>query len=102
MGAAVGAGADRATITNDNPRSEDPRLIAEAIEGGLRPSGIRYDVELDRARAIENAIVEAATGDVVLLAGKGHEPYQIIGADKRAFDDRDEARRALAKRRGAR
>jgi UDP-N-acetylmuramoyl-L-alanyl-D-glutamate--2,6-diaminopimelate ligase len=102
MGAAVGAGADRATITNDNPRSEDPRLIADAIEGGLRLSGIVYDVELDRARAIEKAIVGAAAGDVILLAGKGHEPYQIIGSDKRAFDDRDEARRALEKRRRAR
>jgi UDP-N-acetylmuramoyl-L-alanyl-D-glutamate--2,6-diaminopimelate ligase len=101
MGAAVGAGADRATITNDNPRSEDPRLIADAIEGGIRPSGIDYDVELDRSKAIERAIVAAAPGDVILLAGKGHEPYQIIGPDKRVFDDRDEARRALEKRRGA-
>jgi UDP-N-acetylmuramoyl-L-alanyl-D-glutamate--2,6-diaminopimelate ligase len=101
MGAAVGAGADRATITNDNPRSEDPRLIADAIEGGIRLSGIDYDVELDRSKAIERAIAAAAPGDVILLAGKGHEPYQIIGPDKRVFDDRDEARRALEKRRGA-
>lgn len=100
MGAAVGEGADRATITNDNPRSEDPRVIAEAVERGLRPSGIPYDVVLDRAVAIERAVVSAAPGDVVLLAGKGHEPYQIIGSETRAFDDRDEARRALKKRRG--
>jgi len=102
MGAAVGAGADRATITNDNPRSEDPRLIADAIESGLRLSGIDYDVELDRAVAIEKAVLAAAAGDVILLAGKGHEPYQIIGSTKRAFDDRDEARRALEKRRRVR
>jgi UDP-N-acetylmuramoyl-L-alanyl-D-glutamate--2,6-diaminopimelate ligase len=102
MGAAVGAAADRATITNDNPRSEDPRLIADAIESGLRPSGIDYDVELDRAAAIEKAVLGAAAGDVILLAGKGHEPYQIIGPERRAFDDRDEARRALEKRRRTR
>lgn len=101
MGAAVGAGADRATITNDNPRSEDPRLIAEAIEAGLEPAGIPYDVVLDRASAIERAIGAAEAGDVVLLAGKGHEPYQILGAETRAFDDRAEARRALDKRRKA-
>jgi UDP-N-acetylmuramoyl-L-alanyl-D-glutamate--2,6-diaminopimelate ligase len=100
MGAAVGKGADRATITNDNPRSEEPSRIAEAIEAGLRPSGIPYDVVLDRAEAIERAVLAAAPGDVILLAGKGHEPYQIIGTQTRAFDDRAEARRALEKRRG--
>jgi UDP-N-acetylmuramoyl-L-alanyl-D-glutamate--2,6-diaminopimelate ligase len=102
MGAAVGAGADRATVTNDNPRSEDPRLIADAIEVGLRSSGIEYDVELDRALAIERAVLGAAAGDVILLAGKGHEPYQIVGSEKRVFDDREEARRALHERRRAR
>jgi UDP-N-acetylmuramoyl-L-alanyl-D-glutamate--2,6-diaminopimelate ligase len=101
MGAAVGRGADRATITNDNPRSENPRLIADAVETGLRPSAIPYDVVLDRAEAIERAVLAAAPGDVILLAGKGHEPYQIIGSETRAFDDRAEARRALEKRRGA-
>jgi UDP-N-acetylmuramoyl-L-alanyl-D-glutamate--2,6-diaminopimelate ligase len=99
MGAAVGAAADRATITNDNPRSEVPVAIARAIEPGLRASGIPYDIVLDRAVAIERAILGAAPGDLVLLAGKGHEPYQIIGPEKRVFDDRAEARRALALRR---
>ena len=56
-------------------------------------------VELDRSRAIARTIAEAAPGDVVLIAGKGHEPYQIIGSVSRPFDDRDEARRALAARR---
>ena len=102
MGAAVGRGAARAILTSDNPRSEDPRAIATAVEAGLRTGTARYTVELDRAVAIEQAVLEARPGDSVLLAGKGHEPYQIIGAEKRAFDDRIEARRALAKRRAQR
>jgi UDP-N-acetylmuramoyl-L-alanyl-D-glutamate--2,6-diaminopimelate ligase len=56
-------------------------------------------VELDRARAIELAVTEASPGDVVVIAGKGHETYQIVGSDKRHFDDREEARRALQARR---
>jgi UDP-N-acetylmuramoyl-L-alanyl-D-glutamate--2,6-diaminopimelate ligase len=99
MGEAVGRGADVAIVTNDNPRSEDPRAIADAILPGLEGARARVVVELDRRRAIELAVVEAAPGDVILLAGKGHEPYQIIGAVTHAFDDRDEARRALATRR---
>jgi UDP-N-acetylmuramoyl-L-alanyl-D-glutamate--2,6-diaminopimelate ligase len=102
MGEAVGARADRATLTNDNPRTEEPAAIAAAVEPALRASGIPYDVVLDRKDAITHAILEAAPGDLVLLAGKGHEPYQIIGTEYRAFDDRVEARRALALRRGAR
>ena len=104
MGEAVARGADRAIVTNDNPRSEDPSAIAAAILPGLAGvagKSARYEVELDRRRAIERAVLEAAAGDVVLIAGKGHEPYQIIGATTHAFDDRDEARRALARRRGA-
>jgi UDP-N-acetylmuramoyl-L-alanyl-D-glutamate--2,6-diaminopimelate ligase len=99
MGEAVGRGADRAIVTNDNPRSEVPERIAEAIEAGLRAAGGAYEVELDRARAIERAVLGAERGDVVLIAGKGHEPYQIVGGERRAFDDRVEARRALAARR---
>jgi len=99
MGDAVGRLATRAVVTNDNPRSEDPRSIADAIVPGLSPHGIPFEVELDRARAIERAVMEAKPGDVVLVAGKGHEPYQLIGAERRDFDDRDEARRALRLRR---
>jgi UDP-N-acetylmuramoyl-L-alanyl-D-glutamate--2,6-diaminopimelate ligase len=99
MGAAVGASADRATLTNDNPRTEDPAKIAAAVEVALRASGVTYDVILDRRAAIEHAVLAAAPGDLVLLAGKGHEPYQIVGKDYRPFDDRVEARRALAGRR---
>jgi UDP-N-acetylmuramoyl-L-alanyl-D-glutamate--2,6-diaminopimelate ligase len=102
MGAAVAKAADRAFVTNDNPRGDDPRKIAEAIEPPLAESGIAYEIELDRAIAIRRAIVEAVPGATVLLAGKGHEPYQIIGAETRPFDDRDEARRALAARRARR
>jgi hypothetical protein len=65
-------------------------------------TGARPIVELDRHRAIEGAIVSAEPGDVVLLAGKGHEPYQILGPRTIAFDDREEARSALARRRAAR
>jgi UDP-N-acetylmuramoyl-L-alanyl-D-glutamate--2,6-diaminopimelate ligase len=100
MGEAARAAATRITITNDNPRSEDPAAIAAAIELGLWGAETPYEIVLDRHVAIENAIVGAAPGDLILIAGKGHEPYQIIGAEKRAFDDRVEARRALAKRRG--
>jgi UDP-N-acetylmuramoyl-L-alanyl-D-glutamate--2,6-diaminopimelate ligase len=101
MGAAVARGADVAIVTNDNPRSEDPVVIADAILPGLRGGHAAWSVELDRRKAIERAVLEAAPGDVVLLAGKGHEPYQILATETIAFDDRDEARRALALRREA-
>ena len=102
MGEAVGRGADLSIVTNDNPRSEDPAAIADAILPGLRAAGATFEVELDRARAIERAVVEARPGDVVLIAGKGHEPYQIVGAQTFAFDDREHARLALASRRSRR
>ncbi len=99
MGAAVGRLADYAFLTNDNPRTEDPKAIAQAVEVGLREMDGSYEVELDRTRAIERAISRAEPGDVVLIAGKGHEPYQLIGGQSFAFDDRIEARQALAQRR---
>jgi UDP-N-acetylmuramoyl-L-alanyl-D-glutamate--2,6-diaminopimelate ligase len=102
MGALAGRLADRTLVTSDNPRSEQPESIAEAIVAGLRTTAARYDVVLDRREAIASAIAEAEAGDVVLLAGKGHEPYQIIGPERRPFDDRVEARRALALRRAGR
>jgi UDP-N-acetylmuramoyl-L-alanyl-D-glutamate--2,6-diaminopimelate ligase len=101
MGEVVGRLADVAILTNDNPRSEDPRAIADAILPGLAQAGAAPIVLLDRRAAIERAIRDAAPGDVVLLAGKGHEPYQILADRTIAFDDRDEARRALALRRAA-
>ncbi|HEX3855417.1 MAG TPA: UDP-N-acetylmuramoyl-L-alanyl-D-glutamate--2,6-diaminopimelate ligase [Polyangiaceae bacterium] len=99
MGAAVGRLADYAWLTNDNPRSEEPSAIAKAVEVGLREMDAKYEVELDRARAIELAVCKAQPGDVVLVAGKGHEPYQLIGDQTLPFDDRVEARRALSARR---
>ena len=99
MGQAVGGRADYAIVTNDNPRSEEPGAIAAAVELGLRQTSGAYEVELDRARAIDRAVALAGPGDVVLIAGKGHEPYQIIGHETHQFDDRVEARRALLTRR---
>jgi UDP-N-acetylmuramoyl-L-alanyl-D-glutamate--2,6-diaminopimelate ligase len=100
MGEAVGRGADYGYVTSDNPRSEQPQAIVDAILPGLKAAGGKYEVELDRALAIEKAVLAAEPGDVVVIAGKGHEDYQIVGAEKRHFDDREQARRALALRRG--
>jgi UDP-N-acetylmuramoyl-L-alanyl-D-glutamate--2,6-diaminopimelate ligase len=100
MGRAVGEAADQIIVTNDNPRTEDPSAIARAIEEGLRATGRRYDVILDRSQAISAAVMRARPGDTVLLAGKGHETVQMVGDLRRPFDDRAEARRALAARRG--
>jgi UDP-N-acetylmuramoyl-L-alanyl-D-glutamate--2,6-diaminopimelate ligase len=104
MGRAVATWADVAVVTTDNSRSEDPAAIAKAILPGLAKAGRgegvpRVVVELDRARAIAQTIDEAKSGDVVLIAGKGHETYQIIDNVSRHFDDREEARKALSARR---
>ena len=88
--------ADRVVITSDNPRTEDPRvIIAEILEGVPGAARDRVLTEPDRARAIRIAIGEAGGGDVVLIAGKGHEDYQIIGAERLPFDDRVEAAAGL-------
>jgi UDP-N-acetylmuramoyl-L-alanyl-D-glutamate--2,6-diaminopimelate ligase len=97
MGRAVAQGADWAMVTNDNPRTEEPASIASAIERGL--AGARYEVQLDRACAIRSAILGASPGDLVVVAGKGHETYQIVGRERRHFDDREQARAALLERR---
>jgi UDP-N-acetylmuramoyl-L-alanyl-D-glutamate--2,6-diaminopimelate ligase len=101
MGEAVGQRADFALVTNDNPRTEDPRSIAEAVAAGVRRAGREPMMELDRRKAIDLAVRSAHSGDVVLIAGKGHEDYQIVGNVKHPFDDRIETRRALEARRGA-
>lgn len=100
MGEAAGRGADWVVVTNDNPRSESPDVIAAAITPGLMATHTPFEVELDRRAAIQRAILAAAPGDVVLIAGKGHETYQIIGGVTASFDDREEARAALRQRRG--
>jgi UDP-N-acetylmuramoyl-L-alanyl-D-glutamate--2,6-diaminopimelate ligase len=102
MGVAVARRADVAIVTNDNPRSEDPSAIAEAVIGGVRAGGREPLVELDRRKAIDLAIRSASAGDVVLVAGKGHEGYQVVGNVQHPFDDRIETRRALEQRRLAR
>jgi UDP-N-acetylmuramoyl-L-alanyl-D-glutamate--2,6-diaminopimelate ligase len=98
----VGEHAQLAILTNDNPRGESPEAIAEQVEAGLRATGARYEVILDREAAIERAVSGAEPGDVILLAGKGHESYQLIGAQTLPFDDREVARQSLRRRRAAR
>ena len=93
MGAAMGRLADYGIITNDNPRTEDPAKIAAAMEGGILETKGRgaYEVCLDRREAIRRAIALAKPGDSVLIAGKGHETYQIVGKEHSHFDDRETA-----------
>jgi UDP-N-acetylmuramoyl-L-alanyl-D-glutamate--2,6-diaminopimelate ligase len=95
MGEVAGRRADVAIVTSDNPRSEDPVGIILQVEDGLRASGATYEVEVDRRRAIARAISLAAPGDAVLIAGKGHEDYQIFADRKVHFDDREVAREEL-------
>jgi UDP-N-acetylmuramoyl-L-alanyl-D-glutamate--2,6-diaminopimelate ligase len=97
MGRVVSRLADRVVVTSDNPRSEDPLKIIEAIRAGLSGD---CEIEADRAKAIEAAIAGADDADVVLIAGKGHENYQEIAGRRFAFSDESVARNAL--RRGGR
>jgi UDP-N-acetylmuramoyl-L-alanyl-D-glutamate--2,6-diaminopimelate ligase len=102
MGRIAAGAADRVWVTSDNPRSEDPGAIADAILAGARavtPSD-HVRLELDRRAAIGAALGEARAGDVVLIAGKGHETTQTIGADVLPFDDRAVAREWIEARRG--
>lgn len=95
MGEAAGSGSDLVVVTSDNPRSEDPVGIILHIEDGLRRSGNRYVVEIDRRKAIATAFAHAEEGDAVLIAGKGHEDYQIFLDRTIHFDDREVAREEL-------
>jgi len=96
MGRASGEGSDFVVLTSDNPRSEDPQaIIADALPG-LTRTGTRYRVEPDRREAISIAIREAKPGDIVLIAGKGHEKYQITRQGTFPFDDVQIAQEALA------
>lgn len=99
MGRIAALGADRVVLTSDNPRSEDPLAIIADVEVGLDGAISPPIIEADRRTAIEGAIQGAKAGAVVLIAGKGHEAYQLVGSEVLSFDDRVEARRALALRR---
>lgn len=96
MAKAALAGSDFVLGTSDNPRSEDPVAILEEVETGLAPADrARYERQVDRAMAIREIIGRARPGDVVLIAGKGHEVYQEIRGERRDFSDLVEARKAL-------
>src|SRR5262249_38904463 len=95
MGAAVAELADLAVVTSDNPRTEDPRKIIDQILPRVTKP---FFMDADRRAAIRAAIAEATPGDVVVIAGKGHEDYQILGTTKIHFDDREEAAAAAAER----
>jgi UDP-N-acetylmuramoyl-L-alanyl-D-glutamate--2,6-diaminopimelate ligase len=87
MGLAAGEGSDLVIATSDNPRSEDPNAILAEIEPGLKASSVRYEIEPDRAAAIRSALGSAARGDVVLIAGKGHEREQTLATGTVPSDD---------------
>lgn len=91
MGQAAGEGSDFVVATSDNPRSEDPAAILSEVEPGLQSTGVEYVVELDRAAAIRLALRAARAGDIVLLAGKGHEKEQILADRTIPFDDSEVA-----------
>ncbi|HYM09683.1 MAG TPA: UDP-N-acetylmuramoyl-L-alanyl-D-glutamate--2,6-diaminopimelate ligase [Bryobacterales bacterium] len=95
MGEAAGELSDLVVLTSDNPRSEDPLNIMNDALVGLQRATDRYRLEADRALAIRKAISEARAGDIVILAGKGHETCQIIGSQTIPFDDREVARHVL-------
>jgi UDP-N-acetylmuramoyl-L-alanyl-D-glutamate--2,6-diaminopimelate ligase len=88
MGAVAARLADRVILTSDNPRSEDPSAIIDQVADGIPPT-IAFTRVVDRAEAIERALVEAQPLEIVLIAGKGHEEYQIIGTERRHFSDRE-------------
>jgi UDP-N-acetylmuramoyl-L-alanyl-D-glutamate--2,6-diaminopimelate ligase len=97
MGRIAGENSDVVFITSDNPRTEDPLKIISEIEVGVSETGTQYYIVSDRREAIHRAIALARSGDVVIVAGKGHENYQIVGNDKFHFDDREVALDVISK-----
>lgn len=98
MGQAAASLSDVVIVTSDNPRTEDPQRILADAEEGLRSTGKPYKKIADRREAIHEAILEARSNDLVLIAGKGHEDYQIIGREVFHFDDKEVAREVLGQR----
>lgn len=98
MGVVAGELSDLVLITSDNPRNEDPIRIMSEIEAGVKSKSGSYELISDRREAINRAVAIAQKDDVVIIAGKGHETYQIIGGDKFHFDDREVAAEALQRR----
>jgi UDP-N-acetylmuramoyl-L-alanyl-D-glutamate--2,6-diaminopimelate ligase len=97
MGEVAGRNSDLVIVTSDNPRTENPLEIIEQVEVGLKNTNCPYLAISDRREAIHQAIAKAKPNDVVIIAGKGHETYQIVGHEKYHFDDREIAREALDK-----
>lgn len=96
MGRVAGENSDLVFITSDNPRAEDPLKIISEVEIGVAATDVEYHAISDRRTAITKAVLAAEEGDVVIIAGKGHETYQILGNDKFHFDDREVAAEAIA------
>ncbi len=94
MGAVAGRHADQVIVTDDNPRNEDGDAIVRDILAGM-DEGATCEVRRDRSQAISDAINRAAANDIVLVAGKGHEDYQLVGSRRLSFSDREHVRRAL-------
>ena len=99
MGEAAGSLSDLVVLTSDNPRGEDPLLIINDVAVGLQKANAKYRIEPDREQALAIAMDEARPGDIVLLAGKGHETYQVLRDGTVEFDDREKAR-AILRRKG--
>ncbi len=100
MGQLAAAGSDHFYATSDNPRTEEPATIIDHMVAGIDPKQrSNVIVEVDRRRAIAHAIAHATTDDIILIAGKGHEEYQVVGSQKLPFSDAEESRKALLARR---
>src|SRR5205807_4035370 len=96
IGKAAGSLSDVVILTSNNPRTEDANQILSNAEEEIKTTGKPYEKIADRREAIHRAIAQARTDDLVLIAGKGHEDYQIIGREVFHFDDKEVAREALS------
>ena len=95
MGVAAASGSDWCIVTSDNPRTENPQSIADAVAKGVAEAGVTPQIQVNRRTAIREALSRMAIGDVLLVAGKGHEPYQEIDGVRHHFDDREEVQEAV-------